>query len=359
MDSVISRLALCRPVKVALCVAALAAAPMACASTPTDTQPQAAEPASEPILLAQARTTGRKAPSQPGVEFESAKSSIALLARELSEKTGRSLVVMNGLEMTEVGPYEKKKRAAAEWVDLIATDAKLRVVRGATYDFLFPAGYEAVASAPVGPNLEQSLGSRRTTLHVEFGTPLFAALALLSHSLQSAIVADNIVSDARCGETHLLNVTVSEALDALLMSARIPGRSIVLRSEPHSTFIYSAGRPLRQALHFDPAGHARPEWLDRQVTLYLPVAPSEPGHLQGYGRAIPLSACLPELARQTGLRFEADARTSSLPINPAVIPNVRVETALDLIINQWPLPHFGYRTEGDTVRFVYLGPPVE
>jgi len=341
-----------------LYLAALATSTLACASTPADTA-TAADTKATPIQLAQARTATRTSSSSKSFEFESTKNSVALLTRDLSAKSGRNIVLMNGVEMSQAGPYEKKKRSAAEWVDQIAADAGLRVQHHASYDFIFAPGYEVVNATTVDSRLDPALAARRTTLHIEFGTPLFAALALLGHSLQSAIVADNVVADARCGETRLHDVTVAEALGALLQSARIPNESFLLRNNDGSTFLYSAGRPLRAQVRVEAPGEARPEWLDRRVTLYLPAAPAEAGHLPDYGSAVPLGECLKELERQTGLHVEADARVLSLPINPSVMPNLRIETALDLIVNQWPLPHFGYRANGNTLRFVYLGPPVE
>ncbi len=342
------------------CLTVLTITSLSCASTAAKLpESSTATPTTEPIQFAQARpTTPIVALTEP-FEFVSTKNSVALLTRDLSAKSGRSIILMNGLEPSQAGPYEKKKHTAGEWIDQIAADAGMRVAHHPSYDFVFAPGYEIVNETSVQSNLNHALGARETTLHIEFGTPLFAALALLSHSLQSTIIADNIVADARCGEIHLHNVTVAEALGALLQSARIPNQSFHLQSEDETTFLYSAGRPLRDRVRVESAGEVRPDWLDRRVTLYLPSAPAEPGHMQGYGRALPLSESLAELERQTGLHFEADARVHSLPINPAVMPNIKLESALDLIVNQWPLPHFGYRANGNTVRFVYLGPPVE
>ncbi len=344
----------------AVLAATLAASPLACASDPAKASAtDAAQPAPAPIQLAQARTGPRKTPAPDRFEFEAIKNSVALLTRDFSLKSRRSIVLMNGVEPSQAGPYEKKKRAPAEWVDQIATDAGLRVQHQPAYDFVFSPGYEMLNETNVGPGLDPVLAARRTTLHIEFGTPLFAALALLSHSLESALIADNIVADARCGEIHVFDVTVADALNALLQSARIPNQSFHLRSEDGSVFLYSAGRPLRDRVRVEASGESRPDWLDKRVTIHLPAPPAEPGHLLGYSRAVPLGECLAELARQTGLRFEADARAHLLPVNPAVMPNLRIETVLDLIVNQWPLPHFGYRANGDTVRFVYLGQPLE
>src|SRR5262245_46619819 len=84
-----------------------------------------------PVVLAQARSAPRtKSPNPDAMEFESVKNSIALLFRDLSVNTGRSIVLMNGLETTQAGPYEKKKRTPWEWVDQIVTDTGMRVERG-------------------------------------------------------------------------------------------------------------------------------------------------------------------------------------------------------------------------------------
>lgn len=330
---------------------------LSCASTPAaDAQRSPDDPAQ--IELAQAKP--RRTPAAPGtpVEFSAPNTSVALLIRELNAASGRNLVLMNGLETTRTGPYDKAKRPAQEWADMIATDAGLRLDRLPAYDFIYPPGYETLTQTTTGGRLEATLAARRTSLHFDLDTPLVSALALLSRSLGTTIVADNVVADAHCGEVHLADVTVDQGLDALLKSARVANQSLRILSDTERTFLYAAGRPLRTSPLVIAAGETRPESLDRRMTLYLPITPTEPDRLSGYTRAVPLSRVLPELSKQTGLRFEADARTHELPVNPSVMVNVRLETALDLIVHQWPLPHYGYRINGDTVRFVYLGPPI-
>ncbi len=291
------------------------------------------------------------------VQFIAPNTSVALLVRELNTASGRNIVLMNGLETMRSGPY-KDKHSSQEWVDLIATDAGLRVDRLPAYDFLFPPGYEALTQTTVAGQLDPTLAARKTSLHFDLDTPIVSAFALLSHTLKTTIVADNVVADARCGEVHLTDVTVGEAVDALLKSARVAEQSLRVLGDSEQVLLYSAGRPLRQQPLVLAAGETRSEVLDRRVTIHLPSIPDEAGRLSGYSRAIPLSQALAELAKQTGLHFEADARSQQLPVNPAVITNLKLETALNLIVNQWPVPHYGYRVHGDTVRFVFLGPPV-
>ncbi len=336
--------------------ASLAAATMlglACATT-ADTGDTDSAPTAQPLRLAKSRDR------EPKIEFTAPRTSLALVLRELSTKTRRSIVLMNGVELTTtVGPYDSKKFSARHWIDRIAEDAGIRIEHASGYDFFYPAGYEVLNSGSIAPRLDPALAARRTSLHFDVDTPLYSALALLSHSLRTTIVADNIVADARCGEVHLYDVTLADALDALLRSARIADRAYEVKGGADSVFLYSPGRPLREKTLVEVADEVRPEWLDRRVTLYLPAAPAEPAHLRGYASAVPLGDCLAELSRQTGLRVEADPRMNALPVNPSVMVDVPIQTALDLIINQWPLPHFGYRANADTVRFVYLGPPIE
>lgn len=331
---------------------------LSCASTPSA---DAEQPPGATSRTETAQTTSQRTPAAaPGaaVEFSAPNTSVALLVRELNVASGRNLVLMNGLETTRSGPYAKAKHTAQEWADMIAADAGLRLDRLAAYDFIYAPGYETLTQTTTGGRLDPTLVARRTTLHFDLDTPLVSALALLSHSLETAIVADNVVTDARCGEVHLTDVTADQAIDALLKSARVSNQSLRIISDPERTFLYSAGRPLRANPLVLTTGETKPGALDRRVTLYLPVTPVEPGRLSGYARAVPLSRMLPELSKQTGLHFEADARTHELPVNPSVMVNVRLETALDLIVHQWPVPHYGYRMNGDTVRFVYLGPPI-
>jgi hypothetical protein len=344
----------------AACLAAPAMSGLACASAAGAGDTARGPGSPERVQTAQPMRLAKSRDGATAFDFASPRTSLVLAVRDLSAKSRRSVVLMNGMELTaQVGPYDSKKFSLDQWLDRIAEDAGVRVEHAPNYDFLFPPGYEVLNGGSIAPRLDPALAGRRTSLHFDLDTPLFSALALLSHSLRTAIVADNIVADARCGETHLYDVTLAEALDALLRSARIADRAFKVKGDADSVLLYSPARPLREKPFVQAPGEARPDWIDRRVTLYLPAAPDQPEHLRGYARAVPLESCLTEIGRQTGLRFEADARMLALPVNPVVMVNVPIQTAIDLIVNQWPLPHFGYRVSGDTVRFAYLGPPIE
>ena len=57
------------------------------------------------------------------------------------------------------------------------------------------------------------------------------------------------------------------------------------------------------------------------------------------------------------MRVEFDRSCRRLPVNPCVMSDVSIETAMRLLIQQWPLPLYGYTATEDTIRIVYLGPP--
>ncbi|NJL72818.1 MAG: hypothetical protein HC888_15280 [Candidatus Competibacteraceae bacterium] len=64
---------------------------------------------------------------------------------------------------------------------------------------------------------------------------------------------------------------------------------------------------------------------------------------------MPLEAVLPALTAQLGILVEASPEARDLPVNPCVLPGVRLRTALDLLVRQWPLPRYGYEVLPDRI----------
>jgi len=60
-------------------------------------------------------------------------------------------------------------------------------------------------------------------------------------------------------------------------------------------------------------------------------------------------AVLDSLSQQLGILVVAEKGLEDLPVNPVVLNNVRVQTAMDLLIRQWLIPDFGYQVAGDRI----------
>ncbi len=78
--------------------------------------------------------------------------------------------------------------------------------------------------------------------------------------------------------------------------------------------------------------------LDRTVTVALPDRRTH----AFMAAPIPLRDALRPLTDQLGVEIAAQRTLADIPVNPCVMRQVRVETALALLIRQWPVPEFGY-----------------
>jgi len=308
---------------------------------------------------------GKKEPSpkpeQPDGGFapiEIERGPIGGIVRELGRQTHRSVVLMNGLEFYYAGPYSLGEMSAADAVKRTAADSGMVLHRERAFDFIHAPGFEALNDFRPSASLDRSLARIPVSIRLGADTPLYGALALLSHSYRVTLVADNVVASALCGETSLSDVALGDALDVILRSARLTDATCRVQSSGNTMLLYSTSSAQRAHL-FAGASTTRPASLDKRVTLYLPEPPADPKNLLEKSGATPLANVLGALSKQLDVKVEADRRCQPLPVNPCVLVDVPIETALRLIIQQWPLPHYGYTATEDTIRFVYLGPPAD
>src|SRR5690606_39059740 len=89
--------------------------------------------------------------------------------------------------------------------------------------------------------------------------------------------------------------------------------------------------------------------LDRIVNVSLPVIPPDALHLAFNRELIPLAQAYAALTAQLGVTIEFSEDIAELPVNPCVMRGVRLRTAMDLLIRQWPYPQFGYEVHPDRI----------
>ncbi len=282
---------------------------------------------------------------------------LATLVRRIGQDYGRNIVLMNGLEYYVAGPYELKKLAPDKLVETIAADTGMSLTRLPKYDFIHPPGFESLAQYSPSTRLDRRTAYSTTNIRIGADTPLYGALALLSHSLRTTLVADNIVAAALCGEMNLQDVTFGEGFDALLRSARLTDATCAVRVEDGAVLLHSPRAELRETVLVNTGSTPRPASLDRIVSVYLPAPPNDPRTLLEDSGAVPLAQCARSIADQLGMRVEFDRNCEKLPVNPCVMVGVSAETAVRLLIQQWPLPHYGFTATEESIRIVYLGPP--
>ena len=222
--------------------------------------------------------------------------------------------------------------------------------------FVFAPGYEALRDVSVREGLDKQIAELRVDVAFGADTPLYSALALLGHTLGHTVIADNAIAAALCGEIRLKDVPLGAALDALLQSARVSRESFHVESTPDYTFVASTsnvgGRPL--LLGEDSLTDEQVAMLGREVRVMLPFPQDDPEHLQGRIGASTLGEVLEGLSEQLGVPVTADANMHRLPVNPAVMTNVRVATALDLLIRQWLVPEFAYAVDDTGIHLRHV-----
>lgn len=278
------------------------------------------------------------------VTFHSEAGTLGATVRRLGEECGGGLVLMNGLEERPLGAVSTRATSYDKLVLDLARATGLKVHRAAHYYFLHPPGYGEMAALDLATQIDPALAGLETSASFGVNMPLFTALGVLSHNLGVAIVADNIVADARTGEMFVEDAPLAAVLEAVLQSARVHPRAITVDSTPDYVFIGAARRPAAPAALLNggnlPDG-AR-EMLERRVSVYLPEHPAGAGDLTVYQAAVPLSRVLAPLSGQLGVPVSADPDLRELPVNFTVCPDVPVRVAMDLLIRQWPLDVFGY-----------------
>jgi hypothetical protein len=89
--------------------------------------------------------------------------------------------------------------------------------------------------------------------------------------------------------------------------------------------------------------------LEKRVNVHLPVVPDAPERIVVTVGAETLHTAAASLSRQMGVPVKVQPGLEGLPVNPVVMRNARVRTALDLIVRQWPVAQFGYEVGPDRI----------
>ena len=304
-----------------------------CASTPPDASTSEVRPTSV------VTTTAERGP-------------VGLLLRDISAEFPMDVVLMNGLELGQAGPYDFDKVSAHDVLQRIADDMGYETHVRPDYVFLYAPGYEALLDLSLEASIDRRAADFRVDIAIGSDTPLYSALALLGHAFAYTLVADNAIAGALCGEIHLRGASLTSALEALLQSARISGDVVRVESTPDYTFLASAGNRPRPPALIDAASVTREgrAILQRRVRVALPTRQNDPQRIEGQLGASTLEEILPELSAQLGERITAEASMAQLPVNPMLLIDLPIETVLELLIGQWLVPDFGYALEGNEIR---------
>ena len=284
---------------------------------------------------------------RPLVTFNQPSNSFETTVRLVSEQVGGGLVLMSGIETRRTPPMKCRNLPYLDFVRQLAEGAGCAFADCPHYCFVYPPGYESLLDLATEETLDASYANLSVSMTFSFDTPLFEACSLVSHTLGVSIVTDNIVAEARCGSLTVPEIPLAECLNAMLQSARVPKGRFKIDSTPEYTFIYSVDNrsPRTALLGEEPPG----TMLDARVDVVLGIQLKGGGHLSVAPAASRLGDTLDTLSRQLGVTVTAERGLEALPVSPYVLNGVRVRTALDLLIRQWPVPGFGYEASADGI----------
>lgn len=305
------------------------------------------DPAKKPTDTAAAKPG--KSPMETRVTIDLQVATAGDAVRAIGESHGGNVVLMAGAETRPVTDLTFKRAELSEVVTGLAATAGLAVQETAHYYFLFPPGYEPLVDVSLAGMIAPDFGPQNTDVTFGNGLRLYTVFAWMSYALDRTIVADNSVADARCGELALQQVPLASALEAVLKSARV--NAFVVDCTDEYVFIHNPNNksPRETLLNSNPLNAAEVELLDRPVSLVLPFAPSPGRPLEMQQHAFELGQVLDSMSQQLGVTVVAEEGLEELPVNPAVIANVRMRTALDLVIRQWLVPNYGYQVTHDRI----------
>ncbi|MCH7909421.1 MAG: hypothetical protein IIB38_07375 [Candidatus Hydrogenedentes bacterium] len=276
---------------------------------------------------------------------------LGTICRELGASSGKGIVLMYGIEARQVGPYDLRNADYGAIVRRLAADADCEVLERPDYFFLHPPGYARLEDLSLRGTLHARY--RQSTAAVSFGagTFLHQAFAILGQATETTIIADNAIAAAQTGELALDTLPLDAALEAILQSARVPSGVFQLESTEEFVFIRSVeNRHPETLLRLGNGLTQVPPSLERRVDLILPNGSGDGSSSRVDTDARPLRSVLASLSEQLGMRVEIDHALSQLPVNPITMNNVRIRTAMDLLIRQWLRPDFVYEVTDTGLR---------
>jgi hypothetical protein len=129
-----------------------------------------------------------------------------------------------------------------------------------------------------------------------------------------------------------------------MKSARIPQEQFVVESTPEYIFVRAVQNSTSPSARIggDAPDVAANEILEKRVNVRVPALPGKNARPAIPEGIEPLGEVLAALSDQLGVPVEVVTGLEALPVNPVILNNVTIRTAMDLLIRQWPVPEFGY-----------------
>jgi hypothetical protein len=286
------------------------------------------------------------APSFSSVNFEHSIAAIGDVIRAFGEQVGGGIVLMSGLEERAAPALAFRQMPYQEAVAELAGFIECDYIHTPHYYMILPPEYHVLENMQIGDALDVRYAALSASVAFGAKTELYKVFAVLGESLDITIIADNIIAEARCGELFIEELPLPVVLQALLQSARIMSDSVVVESTPEYIFIRSVQNvgETKRVLNKTAMTPEQQTLLDKSVSLTLP---NRSASAQGAfaSNPIPLSDALLPLTEQLGVEVVAQRRLADIPINPCQMNAIPMETALNLLLRQWPLFDFGFEVQ--------------
>ena len=286
----------------------------------------------------------------PKVSFDHQPGPLGDLVRTIGRETGGGIVVLSGLEERPVAAMKMDRQSYADVASKLAESVECTSAPLSNAYFIYPEPYASLLQISLEGRLSERFSAMNASVAFGAKTRLANVFAVLSESLGTAIVADNFIADATCGEMFMDHAPLQAILEAILMSARIPAQEIAIDCTDEYLFIASLRNTAPRSVFLsDEAALAEEQkaLLDRVVDIVLPDPGTNAIATAFAAKAAPLKDVLTPLTRQVGAEVAAKRALADIPINPCTMHKVRLRTAMDLLIRQWPVASFGYEIVGN------------
>lgn len=267
--------------------------------------------------------------------------------RLIGEKTGGGIVLLNGVQDRKVGPFTFDQTPIDQVASRLAVETGCAVEFGPYYHFLYPPGYESLIGISLQGRIHPKLNQNTEGIAFGNGLPMHMLFVWIGYARGITLVADHLIADTRSGELVIGDAPLDASLEGIFKSARLVSFEVESTDEyifVRATVNRSSGS---QLLNPDAIDRTRRGYLEKRVTVMLPYQESDTIAMSK--GAVPLSAVLASLTAQLGIRVEAERTLLNLPVVPAYYHELTVQTILDLLIRQWPVPAFGYHVLDDRI----------
>lgn len=287
-------------------------------------------------------------PAWPKVSVESPQSNLLDVVAQIGSRYDVGYSLMQGIGLRPLAGMEHQDVGYVSLMESLAQDTACVVEKTPYYLFVYPPGYDDLERINLYDRIPNVWRGRALSVVFDGNRKLNTVLAFLGDGLGKTIVADNLVADASIGAVRVPYAPVPDVLNAVLKSARMAPDAFDVDASEDYIFIHRRGSGGLSTAFVGASNEALPTG---RVSIALPEGSVRGEKFRPVEGATPFGDLLGAISRQIGLSVTADASLHALPVNQTVIRDLPLQTALDLIVRQWPVDGIGYTFSGDAVHF--------